>query len=94
MSDFLDLRSRTVAGAVVGNITVTGIKKGDRIVTVVPVNVAGADTSASFLATADDTINNAWTGAGGASSATQILLVQWEARGGGRTKTRTGRSSS
>lgn len=94
MADLADIRSRTVAGAVAGNITVTGIKKGDRVLVVQPVNVAGAGIGREFTATADDTINNT----GGTSSATQTLLVIWEAQGGGRAlgtfdSTRTGRSN-
>jgi hypothetical protein len=91
--DIQDLRSRTVAGAVAGNITVTGIKKGDRVVLVQPVNVAAAGIGREFTATADDTINNT----GGTSSATQTLLVVWEVQGGGRAlgsfdSTNSGRS--
>lgn len=89
--DAQDIKTRTVAGAVAGNLTVTGIKKGDRIIAVQPVNVAGANLAGEFTATADDTINNA----GGTSTATQVVLVMWQALGGGRdwNKGRTGRSS-
>ena len=88
MADFKDIRSRTVAGAVAGNIAVVGIKKGDKLIAVVPINVASAERTAEFTATADDVINNT----GGTSTATQTLLVQWEARGGGRLKPSSGRN--
>jgi hypothetical protein len=78
--DALDIKSRTVAGAAAGNLTVTGIKKGDRLISVQPVNVAAANLVGEFTVTADDTINNT----GGTSSATQVVLVIWEAQGGGR----------
>lgn len=95
MPQLLNLNSRTVAGAVAGNITVTGIKKGDRILLVQPVNAAGANVASQFSATADDTINNT----GGSSTATQTLLVVWEVLGGGRalgklTTANSGRASS
>ena len=93
--DVQDLNSRTVAGAAAGNLTVTGIKKGDRIVLVQPVSVAGANLASQFTVPADDTINNT----GGTSTATQTVLVVWEARGGQRalgtfSSTRPGRSES
>lgn len=89
--DAQDIKTRTVAGAVAGNLAVPGIKKGDRIISVQPVSVAGANLAAEFTATADDTINNT----GGTSTATQVVLVMWQALGGGRefNKGRTGRSS-
>lgn len=71
------LKSRTVAGAAAGNITVTGIKAGDKIITVVATSAPGADLASEFTATADNTINNA----GGTSTAGVVaLLVQWLAR--------------
>jgi uncharacterized protein YjdB len=89
-----EIKSRTVAGAVAGNVTVTGIKKGDTLIMVQPVNVASAPRTSEFTVTADDTINNT----GGTSTATQVLLVMWEAEGGLRAlgtfdSTRTGRSN-
>lgn len=78
--DFANLRSRSVAGAAAGNLTVTGIKAGDRLVSVQPVGVASVDLVSEFSVTADNTINNA----GGTSSAAQFVHVLWEAAGGGR----------
>ncbi len=78
--DTSDIKSRTVAGAVAGNLAVLGIKKGDKVLLVQPVNVAAANIAAEFTATADDVINNA----GGTTSATQVVLVMWESQGGGR----------
>lgn len=74
------VRSRSVAGAVAGNLTVTGIRKGDKLISVQPVGVAAANLASEFTITADDTINNT----GGTSTAAQFVLVIWEAKGGGR----------
>lgn len=72
--DLRNLRSRTVAGAAAGNLTVTGIKKGDKILTVVAVSAPGTNLASQFTATADDTINNV----GGTSTAGVVaVLVQW-----------------
>jgi hypothetical protein len=90
------IQSRTVAGAAAGNLTVTGIKKGDRILTVVAVSAPGANLADQFTATADNTINNT----GGTSTAGVVaVLVQWEmGTGTGRTdatrRKGTGRSGS
>lgn len=70
------LKSRTVAGAAAGNLTVTGIKVGDKILCVQPVSVASAELTGEFTVTAADTINNT----GGTSSATQTVLVMWLTR--------------
>ena len=75
-----DIRTRSVAGAAAGNLTVTGIKVGDKLIAVQPVGVAAANLVNEFTVTADDTINNT----GGTSSAAQFVLVIWEALGGGR----------
>lgn len=93
--DVPDIKTRSVAGAAAGNLTVTGIKKGDRLIAVQPVGVASANLVGQFTVTADDTINNT----GGTSTAAQFVLVMWEARGGARAlgtfdSTRTGRSES
>ena len=71
--DLLRLKSRTVAGAVAGNLTVTGINPGDELLLVQPVNVAAANIRSEFTITAANTINNT----GGTSSATQVVLVMW-----------------
>ena len=69
---------RAVPGAVAGNVTVTGIKKGDLITEVLNIT-DGVDLTSQFRATAnarvaaDNTINNT----GGTSTATKILLVRW-----------------
>jgi hypothetical protein len=99
MSDFQDLSSQTVLGAAVGNVSVPGIRIGDRIVTVQPlmsnavppVPIYVANRAAEFKVLTDDNINNAWVGAGGATTAAMVLLVTWERKG--RSRTRTGRSS-
>lgn len=78
-----EIRTRTVAGAAAGNLTVTGIKKGDRLIAVQPVSLAAANLVNEFDITADDTINNT----GGTSSATQTVLVMWESYQGGRSGT-------
>jgi|GraSoiStandDraft_4_1057263.scaffolds.fasta_scaffold44309_4 uncharacterized protein YjdB len=80
MPNIHELESRTVAGAAAGNITVTGIKKGDSLIIVQAVNVAAPNRASEFTVTADDTINNT----GGTTTATQTLLVMWEQQGGGR----------
>lgn len=69
---------RAVPGAVAGNVTVTGIKKGDLIEEVLNLT-DGVDLTTQFRATAnarvaaDNTINNT----GGTSTAAKILLVRW-----------------
>lgn len=67
------IRTRTVAGAGAGNITVTGIAVGDRIVSVQRVDAAGANLASEFTVTAANTINNT----GGTSTAGQVLLIMW-----------------
>lgn len=77
MASFLrGLRTRTVAGAVAGNITVTGTKTGDRLVSVQNVLAAGANLVAEFKITADNTINNT----GGTNTTGMVLLIIWENR--------------
>jgi hypothetical protein len=99
MSDLQDYSSATVLGAVVGNVAVPGIKAGDRIVlvqplmtnAVPPVPIAAINRAAEFKALTDGNINNAWVGAGGATTAAMYLLVTYERTG--RNRTRTGRSN-
>lgn len=99
MSDLAQLRSRHVAGAAAGNITVAGIKLGDRIIEVsgfglteaAPNTFSGiVDLTSEFTVTADNTINNT----GGTSSAAKILHITWETVGGGRAlgRSTTGRA--
>lgn len=64
---------RTVAGAAAGNITVTGIKAGQKIICVLDVAAAGSNLASEFTATADDTINNT----GGTATTGMRLLVIW-----------------
>lgn len=95
MSDFQDVASATVLGAVVGNVAVPGIKLGDRIIgvqplmtsAVPPVPIASADRKGEFKVLADDTINNSWVGSGGATTAAMYLLVTWERKGRNRNRT-------
>lgn len=101
MADFSNLRSKFVPGvAAAGNLTVTGVKAGDRIVSVNVItltegtpntlNAQSADLTSEFKVTADNTINN--TG-GTITGLNKIVHVIWEAVSGGRTGTRgTGRS--
>jgi len=72
--DRANIRSRTVAGAAAGNVTVTGIKKDDKLIMVQQVNAAGASLTTQFSVTADDTINNT----GGTVTTGMTLLVLWE----------------
>lgn len=72
------LRTRTVAGAVAGNLTVTGIGLYDKILAVQPL-VASVNLASQFTITAANTINNT----GGTSSAGQVVLVIWIAAGEG-----------
>lgn len=86
---FANLRRRSVAGAAAGNVVVTGIKKGDALVSVVNQAAAGPDLVGEFNVTADDTINNA----AGTNTTGMVLSVMWEVTGGGRQGSRgTGRS--
>lgn len=86
---FANLRRRSVAGAAAGNVVVTGIKKGDALISVVNQAAAGADLVGEFSVTADDTINNT----GGTVTTGMVLSVMWEVTGGGRQGSRgTGRS--
>lgn len=91
-----------VVGAAAGNVTVTGIKAADRLLSVREVDFtlaegtpntrtwAVADRTSQFSVTADNTINNT----GGASTADKLLLVVWEVRPVSYTRptTNTGRS--
>lgn len=74
--DVRNMKSRLVTGAAAGNLIVTGIRAGDRIITVLDMGVAGTNLRSEFTVTADDTINNA----GGTSTATHLVLVQWIAK--------------
>lgn len=78
------LRSRVVTGAAAGDLTVTGIKLGDKLVLVQQINAAAAETTDEFTVTADDTINNT----GGTSSAAGLVLVVWEKYEGGKDSVR------
>ena len=75
------LRQIAVAGAVAGNVTITGIRVGDNLKSVrgfllveaAPPTITVLDLTSEFSITANDTINNA----GGTSSATGILFVDY-----------------
>lgn len=75
----LAIRQTIVAGAVAGDVTVTGIKTRDVLKWVL--DIAGADLTSEFSITAANTINNT----GGTSSAASQLLVGYisAAAGGG-----------
>jgi len=60
-----------VAGAAAGDLTVTGIKPGDELVSVL--DITGTDLTSEFTITGDDTINND----GGTSSDTNQVIVTW-----------------
>ncbi len=65
------LRQTIVAGAAAGDITVTGIEVGDKLVSVL--DIAGVDLTSEFTVTAADTINND----GGTSSAASFVIVTY-----------------
>lgn len=65
-----------VTGAVAGDVTVTGISKGDLLTSVKRFSSAGAleaVVTSEFSITAANTINNT----GGTSSATKKLLIEY-----------------
>lgn len=68
------IKQALVAGAAAGDVTVTGIKAGDELVSVLH-NTAGtlADLTSEFSVTADDTINND----GGTATTGDQLWVTW-----------------
>jgi hypothetical protein len=66
----------TVAGGAAGDLTVTGIKEGDVLKSVLPIDEASINLVDQFSITGDDTINNE----GGDSTAEALLLVVWIAR--------------
>lgn len=69
---------KLTAGAAAGDVTVTGIKKGDELISVFDLTNL-VDYTGEFSITNDDTINNA----GGTTTAATILQVtylQWKKR--------------
>lgn len=74
MGELSNIRTRSVAGAVAGDLVVTGINLGDKLISVQLVSGAGANLVDEFTITADDTINNV----GGTSTAAGVVLVVWE----------------
>lgn len=77
-----DLQSRVIAGGAAGNLTVTGILKGDILVLVQDLTT-GLNLETEFTVTADNTINNT----SGTSTAGHATLILWEKKyGGGRDK--------
>jgi len=86
MSDFADLTSAVSAGAVAGDLTVTGIKFGD-ILRLVQDLTTGGNLADEFTVTADDTINNT----GGTSTNGHAVIIVWQRRyGSGRHKFEAG----
>lgn len=76
-----ELEVAVVAGAAAGNITVTGINLGDKIISVLVFTTAAsiatlADLTSEFSITAADTINNT----GGTSTANNSVVVIYEKR--------------
>lgn len=73
------LKVAVIAGGAAGNHTVTGIRVGDELVSVIHVAGAGTDVTdianltSEFSVSADDTINNT----GGTSSAGGKLLIHY-----------------
>lgn len=75
------IKMMVVAGAAAGNLTCTGIKKDDQIISVVAYSNPAAgvvptgmvDLTSEFTATATDTINNT----GGTSTANKVVIVIW-----------------
>ena len=61
-----------VAGAVAGDLTVSGIKPGDELVAVLDIS-SGSDLTGEFTITGDNTINND----GGSSTDTNNVIVTW-----------------
>lgn len=74
--DIPALRFATIAGNVAGNLTVTGILLGDKIIGVVNVAAAGANLVDEFTIPAVDTINNDQ----GTNTTGMLLLVIWVAK--------------
>ena len=68
-----NVKTRYVAGAVAGNVTVTGIKTTDKILSVQATDGTLQDITAEFTITALNTINNA----AGTSTAGKVLFVRW-----------------
>lgn len=83
MGEVQAIKTRGVAGGAAGNLTVTGIKVGDKLIAVVDTETAGANLASEFAITADDTVNNA----GGTDTTGMDLLFVWESFQGGRWST-------
>ena len=72
------IRQKALVGGAAGNLTITGIRVGDQLVSVISCNTGAAnngyaDLTSEFTITADNTINNT----GGTSSATYGVVVTW-----------------
>lgn len=74
--DIPALRFATIAGNVAGNLTVTDIELGDKLIGVVNVAAAGANLVEEFTVSAADTINND----NGTNTTGMLLLVVWVAK--------------
>lgn len=79
--DAHDITSRVVAGAVAGAMTVTGIKKYDRLILVQDMTNGVSNLSTEFTVT-DNTITNT----GGTSTSGHQVLVVWEKKLAGSHK--------
>lgn len=66
------LRQTVITGGAAGNLTVTGVKVGDRLVSVLNLT-DGTDLTSEFSVSAANTINNT----GGTSSETKKVLVTY-----------------
>jgi hypothetical protein len=77
------IRQAVVAGAAAGDITVTGVKTRDRLVSVLRAVGGGVDVTdvddltGEFIITAADTINNT----GGTATTGSTLVVTWLSAG-------------
>ena len=75
------LESAVIDGDSAGDLTVTGIKIGDKLVTVVDTAAAGPNLRDEFTISEADTINND----DGTDTTNMVLLVQWVTSEKGRT---------
>ena len=67
-----NIKFAVIAGGAAGNLTVTGIRKQDRLMQVLDITDK-ADMTAEFTLTAANTINNT----GGTATTGDTLLVVW-----------------
>ena len=65
-------RQSVATGATAGDVTVTGIKKGDELVSVINLSDL-TDVTSEFKILADGKVNNT----GGTSTATKKVMISW-----------------